>query len=59
MQLAHRIFYSFKKKDSEYLVLEDVEKLFPNREEALAAFATFDRDENGDVTKEEMEVACL
>ncbi len=26
---------------------------------ALAAFTLFDNDENGDVTKEEIEVACL
>ena len=59
IQLAHRIFYSFVKKDSEYLVLEDIAKFFPSHEEAVAAFASVDTDENGDVTKEEIEVACL
>ena len=59
IQLARRIFHSFAKQGSEYLMLEDIEKFFPTHEGALAAFTLFDKDENGDVTKEEIEVACL
>jgi len=59
IQLARRIFHSFVKKGSDHLVLEDIEKFFPTHEAAFAAFALFDKDENGDVNQEEIEVVCL
>jgi hypothetical protein len=32
---------------------------FPNLEAAQAAFGVFDRDDNGDATRDEIEMACL
>ncbi len=32
---------------------------FPNLESAVAAFMVFDRDDNGDATRDEIEMACL
>ncbi|KZT41490.1 hypothetical protein SISSUDRAFT_981708 [Sistotremastrum suecicum HHB10207 ss-3] len=57
--LARRLFYSFVSQGSEKLVLTDIAVVFPNAEEAIAAFALFDKDENGDVTRDEVELACL
>ncbi|KAL4264733.1 Mechanosensitive ion channel protein [Pleurotus pulmonarius] len=57
--LARRLFYSFAKKGSEYILLEDVLPYFPSREEAEKAFALFDQDGNGDATRDEVEMACM
>ena len=59
IQLARRLFYSFAEKDSEYLFVEDIESFFSTKEEADQAYALFDKDSNGDVSREEMEMACL
>lgn len=59
LQLARRLFYSFAKPDCEYLFLEDIEKCFLSHEEAVAAYSLFDKDGNGDVSREEIEIACL
>jgi len=40
-------------------LVEDIERYFPSHEEALAAFILFDKDMNGDVSREELEMACL
>ncbi|BGP26947.1 mechanosensitiveion channel MscS domain containing protein [Rhodotorula toruloides] len=58
-QLARRIYYSFTPQYREGMVLTDIERCFPNREEAERAFAIFDRDLNGDATLDEIEMACL
>jgi len=57
--LARRFFYSFKQKGSDYLFVEDIEQFFPTKDDALAVFALFDKDSNGDASREEMEIACL
>jgi hypothetical protein len=57
--LARRFFYSFTQKGSDYLFVEDIERFFPTKDDALAVFALFDRDGNGDASREEMEIACL
>ncbi|KAH9485389.1 Mechanosensitive ion channel protein Msy2 [Psilocybe cubensis] len=57
--LARRLYYSFAKKDAEYLLVEDIQRFFPTKEDADAAFALFDKDGNGDVSREEIEMACL
>ena len=59
LQLARRLFYSFAKPDCEYLFLEDIERFFLSHEEAVAAYSLFDKDGNGDVSREEIEIACL
>lgn len=59
IQLSRRLFYSFAEKESEYLFVEDIESFFSTKEEADRAYALFDKDSNGDVSREEMEIACL
>jgi len=57
--LARRIFYSFAQQASDYLFVEDIEGLFLTKEDALAVFSLFDKDGNGDASREEIEIACL
>lgn len=57
--MARRFYYSFVRGDSEFLVLEDIERFFPTPEDAIAAFSLFDKDGNGDVSRDEMEMTCL
>ncbi|PPQ67301.1 hypothetical protein CVT25_005885 [Psilocybe cyanescens] len=57
--LARRIYYSFAQKQAEYMLVEDIQRFFPNKEDADAAFALFDKDGNGDVSRDEIEMACL
>lgn len=38
---------------------EDLKRAFSSEEEAEAAFQMFDRDLNGDISCEEMEIACV
>ena len=59
IQLAQRVFHSFARPDSEYLLLEDIQNFFSTREEAVAAFTLLDRVQNGGVTIEECEESCL
>lgn len=59
IQLARRLFYSFAEKESEYLFVEDIESFFSTKEEADRAYALFDKDSNGDASREEVEIACL
>lgn len=39
--------------------MEDIARFFPTKEDADAVFALFDKDSNGDASREEMELACL
>ncbi|KAG8964489.1 hypothetical protein FRC03_001740 [Tulasnella sp. 419] len=57
--LARRIFYSFRQEDSTVMVLDDIARFFPTPEQAQIAFHVFDKDGNGDVTRDEVELACL
>jgi len=57
--LARRLFYSFVKPTAKSLVIDDIAKIFPTRESANAAFVLFDKDSNGDVTRDEVEMACM
>ncbi|KAF9654005.1 hypothetical protein BDM02DRAFT_3086356 [Thelephora ganbajun] len=57
--LARRLFYSFTKPGVDYLLLEDVAKFFPTPEDAEAAWNLLDKDGNGDVTRDEMEMTCM
>ncbi|KAF9460703.1 hypothetical protein BDZ94DRAFT_1169180 [Collybia nuda] len=57
--LARRLFYSFAKPGAEYLLLSDIARFFPTPEEAEHVFTLFDKDMNGDASREEVEMACL
>ena len=41
------------------MVMEDIMPYFPKQEQLQQVFAIFDKDENGDVSLEEVEMACL
>ncbi|XP_006461100.1 hypothetical protein AGABI2DRAFT_204597, partial [Agaricus bisporus var. bisporus H97] len=56
--LARRIFYSFAKPGAGYVFEKDIAPYFPS-EEAPSVFSLFDRDGNGDASREEVEMACL
>lgn len=58
-KLARRLFYSFAKPGAEYLLLADIARYFPTPEEADHVFTLFDKDMNGDASREEVEMACL
>ncbi|KAG9039695.1 hypothetical protein FRB95_007122 [Tulasnella sp. JGI-2019a] len=57
--LARRLFYSFRQEGASVLVAGDIARFFPDMERAEMAFSLFDQDGNGDVTREELELACL
>ncbi|KAJ3575123.1 hypothetical protein NP233_g1300 [Leucocoprinus birnbaumii] len=57
--LARRIFYSFAKPGAEYILEEDIARFFTTPDEAHSVFALFDRDGNGDASREELEMSCL
>lgn len=57
--LARRLFYSFRQPDVKELVMTDIAPYFDSFEDAHTAFSIFDRDLNGDVSREEVELACL
>jgi hypothetical protein len=59
LQLARRLYYSFAKPHAEYLVVQDIARFFTSMEEAERAFGIFDKDTNGDITRDEMEMACM
>ena len=39
--------------------MEDIARFFPTPDDADEAFAIFDKDSNGDATRDEVEMACL
>ncbi|KAI0371035.1 hypothetical protein BV20DRAFT_942709 [Pilatotrama ljubarskyi] len=57
--LARRLFYSFVRPGADHIQVEDIERFFRSKEEADAAFAIFDKDMNGDVNRDEIEMACM
>jgi Ca2+-binding EF-hand superfamily protein len=59
LQLARRIFYSFIKKNAHYMEVADIAPLFSSKEEAEAVFNLFDKDGNGDASRDEVEMACM
>jgi hypothetical protein len=59
IQLARRLFYSFAKPDAEFLLVEDIARFFPNSDEADRVFGLFDKDSNGDASRDEVEMACM
>ncbi|KAH9948995.1 Mechanosensitive ion channel-domain-containing protein [Amylocystis lapponica] len=57
--LARRLYYSFVKPGAESLVVDNIARFFPTREDAEMAFAIFDKDSNGDATRDEVEMTCM
>lgn len=59
LQLARRLFRTCVREGKEVVHAEDLKRAFSSEEEAEAAFQMFDRDLNGDISCEEMEIACV
>ncbi|KAG6917310.1 hypothetical protein DXG01_002968 [Tephrocybe rancida] len=57
--LARRLFYSFAKPGAEYLLVDDLARYFEVPGEADHVFSLFDKDMNGDASRDEVEMACL
>ncbi len=57
--LARRLFYSFVRSGVDYLQVGDIARFFPTHEEADHAFTILDKDMNGDVNRDEIEMACM
>lgn len=56
--LARLIYRSFIRPDEETIILEDLKAAFATTEDAEAAFGVFDKDLNGDISMEELELVC-
>ena len=57
--LARRLYYSFVRPGADRMHVEDIARFFATPDEADAAFAVFDKDLNGDVNRDEIEMACM
>jgi len=56
--LARMIYRTFVRPDRETISPEDLGRAFSSPEEAEACFGTFDKDLNGDISMEELEIVC-
>ncbi|KAI6359760.1 hypothetical protein MCOR25_006933 [Pyricularia grisea] len=56
--LGRLIFRTFVTPGNETLTLEDFQKVFDNSEDAEACLSVFDKDLNGDVSMQELELVC-
>ena len=41
------------------MYVEDIARFFPTPDDADAAFVIFDKDMNGDINRDEIEMACM
>ncbi|KZP03648.1 hypothetical protein FIBSPDRAFT_844740 [Athelia psychrophila] len=57
--LARRLYYSFTRAENSHFYVQDINLLFTSPEAADAAYALFDKDANGDVSRDEMEMTCM
>lgn len=57
--MARRLYRGFCRENSNNICGNDLKAAFTSDEEAEAAFSMFDRDLNGDISCEEMELACV
>lgn len=58
-KLARRLFYSFAQSGREVLLLADISQFFPDRDLSMSVFELFDKDHNGDASRDEVEMACM
>ncbi|PKS08030.1 hypothetical protein jhhlp_006642 [Lomentospora prolificans] len=56
--LARIIYRALRVEQRENILLEDMQIVFPDADEAEEAFGIFDRDLNGDISMEEFEGVC-
>ncbi|KAJ9143754.1 Mechanosensitive ion channel protein [Pleurostoma richardsiae] len=56
--LARLIYRTFVKPDRETITPEDLQEAFVSPEDAEACFGIFDKDLNGDISMEELELVC-
>ncbi|GMK54215.1 hypothetical protein CspeluHIS016_0108010 [Cutaneotrichosporon spelunceum] len=57
--LGRRIYYSFRKPGSDHITIADIARYFSDLEDAELAFSIFDRDGNGDATRDEIDATML
>lgn len=58
-RLARSIFNTFHDRRRRYLIPSDFEPAFPTKEDAEAGFRVFDKDNNGDITRQEIKSTLL
>lgn len=56
--LARRIYRTFVREGAETITQEDLKEAFASAEDAEACFGIFDKDLNGDISMEELELVC-
>ncbi|POS80593.1 mechanosensitive ion channel family [Diaporthe helianthi] len=56
--LARLIYRTFVRPGEETITLDDLKQAFPSAEDAETCFGVFDKDLNGDISMEELELVC-
>lgn len=56
--LARRIYRTFVREGAETITPDDLKEAFESPDDAEACFGTFDKDLNGDISMEELELVC-
>lgn len=56
--LARRIYRTFVREGAETITPDDMKEAFESADDAEACFGTFDKDLNGDISMEELELVC-
>ncbi|KAJ4388690.1 hypothetical protein N0V93_006149 [Gnomoniopsis smithogilvyi] len=56
--LARRIYRTFVREGAETITPDDMKEAFESPDDAEACFGTFDKDLNGDISMEELELVC-
>lgn len=56
--LARRIYRTFVREGAETITLDDLKEAFASVDDAETCFGIFDKDLNGDISMEELELVC-
>lgn len=56
--LARRIYRTFVREGADTITLSDLKEAFASEEDAETCFGIFDKDLNGDISMEELELVC-